>query len=247
MIARLVNSLQHPLVKKLVKLRESRAYRQQEKTTLLVGETVIREVAAERQIKTLISTAPLSLPSQTSVLATPAVIQKIIGHKTEDCVVAEVYFPPPSTLNNHKLVVLLDGISDPGNVGTIFRTTLALGWDSLFVIEGSADPYNDKSLRASRGAPLLLPWIEGSWDEAELFLKAYPRDIVYADTQGTALSKMKFFPPLLLVLGHETRGPSKRARTLGKAVTIPMKGKMESLNVASAASILLYHIQEVLS
>lgn len=245
MIPRLISSLQHPLVKKLVKLRESRAFRQKEGTALIVGQTVIQEVASKCKLKTLISTVPLPLKAETTELATEDVLQKMIGHKTDDLVAAEVFLPPQSNLKNCQLVVLLDGLGDPGNVGTIFRTALALGWDGIFMIEGSADPYNDKALRASRGAPLLLPWMEGSWDDVKAMIKG--RQVVIADTRGTPLSKMKFSRPLLLILGHETRGPSETALSLGESITIPMKGAMESLNVASAASILLYHIHEVVS
>ncbi len=245
MIPRPITSLQHPLVKKLVKLRESRAFRSEEGTALIVGRTVIQEIAAVCKLKTLISTEPLPIKAQAFELASEDVLQKIIGHKTDDLAAAEVVLPPPGDLKRCEFVVLLDGLSDPGNVGTIFRTALALGWDGVFMIQGSADPYNDKALRASRAASLLLPWCEGSWSDAEVFLKASKRQVVIADTQGTALSQMKFSRPLLLILGHETRGPSKEALALGEPITIPMKKEMESLNVASAAAILLYHIHEV--
>ncbi len=245
MIPRFITSLQHPLVKKLVKLRESRDFRKEEGSLLLVGKTVVQEIAAHCKIKTLISTEPLSIKSETSEQATEEVLQKIIGHKTDDLVAAEVVIPTFPDLKKCPLIVLLDGLSDPGNVGTIFRTALALGWDGVITIQGSADPYNDKALRASRGAPLILPWQELSWDEVKNFQK--DRQIVYADIVGTPLSKTAFSSPLLLILGHETRGPSSQARALGKPVTIPMKGKVESLNVASAASILLYTISKELS
>lgn len=245
MIPRFITSLQHPLVKKLVKMRESRDFRKEEGSLLLVGETVIREIAAHCKIKTLISTQPLSIQAETSEQATEEVLQKIIGHKTDDLVAAEIVIPTFPDLKKCPLLVLLDGISDPGNVGTIFRTALAFGWDGVITIQGSADPYNDKALRAARGAPLILPWQEMSWDEAKAFHKE--RQVVYADIAGAPLSKTTFSSPLLLILGHETRGPSAQARSLGKPVTIPMKGSMESLNVASAASILLYTISQELS
>ena len=245
MIPRFITSLQHPLVKKLVKLRESRDFRKEEGTVLLVGRVVIQEIAAHCKIKTLISTQPLSIPSETFEQASDEVLQKIIGHKTDDLVAAEVVIPTFPDLKKCSLLVLLDGLSDPGNVGTIFRTALALGWNGVITLQGSVDPYNDKALRASRAAPLVLPWQEMSWDEVKAFQK--DRQIVYADIEGTPLSQTKFTAPLLLILGHETRGPSAEARLLGNSVTIPMKGPMESLNVASAASILLYTISQEIS
>ena len=89
MITRLITSLQHPLVKKLVKLRESRSFRLEEGTVLIVGHTVVKEVAAKCKLKTLISTTPLSIKAETSELASEEVLQKIIGHKTNDLAVSE--------------------------------------------------------------------------------------------------------------------------------------------------------------
>lgn len=243
MIPRLISSLQHPLVKKMVKLREERSFREQERSLLIVGETVVREIAENTRLKALITSTPLNIPAEKYFIALPEVIQKIIGHKTGDLVAAEIAMPPPSDLTSAHLIVVLDQIADPGNMGTIFRTSLALGWGGIFVIKGSADPYNDKTLRASRAAPLKLPWCEGTWDD----LDTTSRQVVVAHTSGTPLSQMKFSKPLLLVLGHETKGPSITAQKLGTCITIPLQGKMESLNVASAASILLYQIQQDLS
>ena len=242
MIPRLLSSLQHPLVKKLVKLRDSRSLRRQEGTALISGKVLIQEIAQTCVIKNLISIEPLSVRAKEHHLATKEVLQKIIGHASDDLAAAEVVTPPPSDLKKTSLIAVLDQIQDPGNVGTIFRTALALGWEGVFVMEGSADPYNDKALRASRGAPFRLPWCEGTWHD----LQTFSHQIIVADTRGTPLTQTKFSKPLMLVLGHETRGPSDMARQRGSLVTIPMKGTMESLNVAAAASILLYHIQEVL-
>ncbi len=247
MIPRPISSLQHPLIKRLAKLRESRVFRKQEKSVLLVGKTVIEEVALHCRLKTLISEKPLSLKADSHYLATPPAIQKIIGLKTDDLVAAEVVIPPSSSLTKARLILFLDQVGDPGNVGTIFRTALALGWEAIFVIQGSADPYNDKALRASRGASLLLPWVEGSWDEAASVIQTSSHHVYIADNKGEPLSQVKFSKPLALVLGHETRGPSAAARAQGRPVMIPMKAGVESLNVASAASIFLYHIQQEIS
>lgn len=244
MISRLLSSLQHPIVKKYVKLKASRVFRHEQQTVIITGRVIVQEIAAQLPLKTVVSCEPLPVAAQESYLATPAVIQKIIGHETDDLVVAEVAMPVFSAVEQSKLLIVLDQIKDPGNVGTIFRTALALGWDGIYVTEGSADPYNDKALRASRGASLVIPWQEGSWDELKKLCQG--RHVVIADIQGEPLSQISFQTPLVLVLGHETKGPSSTARAVGTTVMIPMQGKMESLNVAAAASILLYHIKEAL-
>ncbi|MGR3973624.1 MAG: RNA methyltransferase [Candidatus Rhabdochlamydia sp.] len=247
MIPQQICSLQHPLVKRWVKLRENAPFRAQEQAVLLTGKTVIEEISKYYPIEQLITSVPLNIPAKTSVLATPAVLEKIIGHLTQDLVAAEIKLPAPASLEGKQRIVLLDEVCDPGNVGTIFRTAFALGWDGVFVIEKSADPYNDKVLRASRGATLRLPWQKGSWDDALTLIKASSYQVIVADIQGTPLPSLSYTLPLMLVLGHETKGPSFTAKQIGSLVTIPMKQEMESLNVAAAASIFLYHLQETLS
>jgi TrmH family RNA methyltransferase len=242
MIPRPLTSLQHPLVKRLVKLRENRAFRHEEKSLLITGEAVVRDVAAFLPLKTLISQEPLNLSAQETILASKEVLEKIIDLSTHDLVAAEVALPTPSSLKDAQAIVVLEGLSDPGNVGTILRTALALGIDGAFLTPNTADPFNDKALRAARAAPLFLPLRFGSVEELKELLQK--KSVYIADVQGEKLSQIAFKKPLALILGHETKGPSTELKALGKAVTIPMKQTMESLNVASAASILIYQIQQ---
>jgi len=242
MIPRPLTSLQHPLVKRLVKLRENRAFRQAEKSLVITGEAVVRDVAAFLPLKTLISTTPLNLSAKETFLASKEVLEKIIDLSTHDLVAAEVELPPTSSLKDAKAIVVLEGLSDPGNVGTILRTALALGIDGAFLTPNTADPFNDKALRAARAAPLFLPLRMGSVEELKELLQK--RAIYVADVHGEKLSQATFKKPLALILGHETKGPSPELKALGKGVMIPMKKEMESLNVASAASILIYQIQQ---
>lgn len=243
MIPRLISSLQHPLVKRLVKLRDNKAFRAQEKSVLIVGVTLVSDVAARLPLKTLISVDPLPFNAKESYLAPPNVLEKIINISSHDLVAAEVELPSPSSLENVKTLVVLDGLSDPGNVGTILRTAVALGWEGAFLTPKTADPYNDKALRSARGAPLFLPLRQGSYEELEKLVRASGMKVYIADVEGKKLTDVSFKKPLALVLGHETQGPSSEARALGEAVSIPMTNQMESLNVATAAAILMYQIQ----
>lgn len=236
MVARRLFSLQHPLVKHLVKLRESRAMREESQEVLIVGEEVVREVSVKRQVKTLITDRPLDIGAKESLLASPAVLKKITG--TDDLVAAVVSLPQPVPLHNLQKIVVLEGLQDPGNAGTILRTALALGWDGAFLTPGTADPFNDKALRASRAASLFLPLQFGKLEELGA------RALYIADIHGTDLTKIKYKQPLALLLGHETKGPSIAAKQLGQLVKIPMGGLVESLNVASAAAIFIYYIGE---
>ncbi len=243
MIPRRLSSLQHPLIKQLVKLRESRTFRLEKSQVLITGRKLIQDVAAHLPLKILISTEPLALSAEETFLGTPEVLKKIINLPTHDLVAAVVPLPPPATFHQIHRIVVLEGLSDPGNVGTILRTALALGWDGAFLTPSTADPFNDKALRAARGAPLFLPIRQGTLQELQEFIRSNALSVYIADVHGKTLSETVFKTPLALVLGHETEGPSPEAKALGKAVTIPMRKEMESLNVASAAAILIYQIR----
>jgi TrmH family RNA methyltransferase len=229
-------------VKRLVKLRDNKAFRTQENSVLIVGVTLVSDVAARMPLKTLISVDPLPLNATESYLAPPNVLEKIIGISSHDLVAAEVGIPKQNSLENCKTIVVLDALSDPGNVGTVLRTAIALGWDGAFLTPKTADPFNNKALRAARGAPLFLPLRQGSYTDLKKLVQAKGLNVYIADVEGKKLTEVPFKKPLALVLGHETEGPSDETKALGQTVSIPMADQMESLNVASAAAILMYQI-----
>jgi TrmH family RNA methyltransferase len=243
MIPRMISSLQHPLVKRLVKLRDNKAFRTQENSVLIVGVTLVSDVAARMPLKTLISVDPLPFNAKESYLAPPNVLEKIINISSHDLVAAVVELPKQSSLENLKTIVVLDALADPGNVGTILRTAVALGWEGAFLTLKTADPFNDKTLRAARGASLFLPLRQGNYEELKKLVQTSGMQVYVADVEGKKLTEISFKKPLALVLGHETEGPSSESKALGQTVSIPMTNQMESLNVATAAAILMYQIQ----
>ncbi len=245
MIPQQITSLQHPLIKRCVKLRDDRFFRLEEKRVILMGKTLIEDVANHLPLKILISTEPVQISAEKLYLGSTQVLRKIINYPIEDLVVAEMELPEPSTLEKSDTILVLDGLQDPGNVGTILRTALALGWSGAFLTPHTADPFNDKALRASRGAPLFLPLRQGNWNDLTQLIHQKKMSCYIADVKGENLSKISFKKPLVLVMGHETKGPSTHAKSIGKSVSIPMSPKMESLNVASAAAIFMYQIQRM--
>ena len=177
---------------------------------------------------------------------------------------------PPSFVRPRRLLAL-DGVQDPGNVGTLARSALALGWDALFCLPGTADPWGDKALRAARGAAWRLPVRGGGgWDElvevareAELdFLVAEPREEGEGGRWPESASRKgkEEQRGLCLVLGSEGSGLSAEGRAAllqlassssssspspsVSSVSIPMAGEMESLNVATAGAVLMFALAE---
>lgn len=145
-----------------------------------------------------------------------------------------------------KRYLLIDAVQDPGNLGTMIRTADAAGIDAVIVGEGSVDIYNPKVLRSAQGSHFHLPVIRGNLLEWVEILKESSIPVF-----GTALenaceyTEAERSDSFALLVGNEGSGVSKDllAQTTAN-LYIPIFGKSESLNVAVAAGILLYHLRK---
>jgi TrmH family RNA methyltransferase len=239
-----ITSLQHPLVKRLTKLRKDRFFRNQTESVVIIGFHLVEEVCIKIKAKCLLCTNEKLISSHVKTeeifLTTTEIIKKISGVQTPEGILAEVSMPIQSSLEKCHYLVALDGISDPGNLGTLLRTALALGWEGAFILENSVDPYNDKALRAAKGANFRLPIHMGGWDALQQIIKKNHLKVLAADLEGDKLNAFALKDNILLILGNEAHGISKEALSICQKITIPMKGSMESLNVAVAGGILMY-------
>lgn len=140
------------------------------------------------------------------------------------------------------LVVGLDGVQDPGNLGTIVRTAEALGAAGVFVLPGTVEPWNPKSIRAAAGSLFRLPVAPATWDELGAWSRANGSIVFAADAGGHPLPDV--LPErAVLLLGNEGNGISPEGRAIADLVVgIPLRGRAESLNVAAAAAILMYQL-----
>lgn len=241
---RRITSVQHPIVKHLIKVRHNRDYRHEHRTLVIEGIKPIEELRHYGKFKTLVmyneAMIPLGAEADEIILVNEQVMRKISEMESPEGLIAEVMMPKPASLAGKKKIIALDGINDPGNMGTILRTALALGWEGAFILNDSCDPYNDKALRAARGATFRLPLAFGEWEALKKIVKKEELVPVVADIDGDDISSFKSSKKMLLVMGNEAHGPSQEAKTFCKAVTIAMPGAMESLNVAVAGGIIMY-------
>jgi len=231
-----ITSLHHPLVKKCVGLRTDKEVRDHSKTVFLIGEKMVRELSQVVEIQTLITKDPSTIKAQERYVVTEAVLKKMTGLPAPDGFAAIAPLPEPQVLKNFSRLLILDRIQDPGNLGTLLRTAFALNWDGVVFTPGTVDPFNDKALRASKGALFSLPY---SYELPNV----KPLYIYLADLDGTPLAKTKFQTPLALVLSNEGAGPDARFEKEAQKISIPMHNRVESLNVAMSGAILLYGIQ----
>ena len=243
----MIESLQNPLVKHLVKLREEKKYREQQGSVLITGHKLVNEVAAQLKPKKWFLTQECPSHATGEVhLVTPAVMKKITGLPTPEPIAAEFPLPEPQSLIGKGPLLTLDAIRDPGNLGTLIRTALALGWAGVFFLPTCVDLFHEKAIRASRAASFHLPWQIGTWEELEQLCKTNDLKTYIADMEGTPLSTVQSTSRTLLLLSNEAQGVHGRAKNFGQKITIPMQGEMESLNVAVAGAILMYILKSPL-
>ncbi|MCX0375168.1 TrmH family RNA methyltransferase [Clostridium perfringens] len=145
-------------------------------------------------------------------------------------------------LKSGELVVLVDKVQDPGNMGTIIRTAHAAGAAGIVMTKGTVDIYNDKTLRSTMGSIFYIPIVE---DYSLDFVKSLKKEgykLVVSSLQG----KNNFFEEnlqgkVMIAVGNEGNGVSEEVYDIADIkVKIPMPGEAESLNVAVATSIMIY-------
>ncbi len=140
------------------------------------------------------------------------------------------------------LALVVDGVRDPGNLGTLLRTALAAGVEAAFLTPGTVDPYNPKVVRAAMGAHLRLPL--RTVEPADLPQALQGLQVWLAEArQGHPYYAVDWRQPVALVVGGEAQGPSAALRGLAHGqVHVPTPGEVESLNVAIATAVILFEI-----
>jgi TrmH family RNA methyltransferase len=150
---------------------------------------------------------------------------------------------PDIPIDESSVVVILDAVQDPGNVGTIIRTALAFGAAGVIALPGTAEWTNPKTLRATMGAAFRLPVVAAPEEAVAAWLSQRRATVVATDVAGQPFDPAAWPRPIALVLGNEGAGArSALAAAAQHRVTIPVAPGVESLNVAVAAGILLHGV-----
>jgi RNA methyltransferase, TrmH family len=190
----------------------------------------------------------ISLPSETEILILPEeLLASALTTETPQPVAALVE-PPAWTWEDlrakggNPLLVVLAGLQDAGNLGTILRSAEAFGANGVLSLPGTVNAWNPKAVRASAGSVFRLPLLHAP--AAECFprlRKAGVRLWTTAARAGTSACEVDLAAAAALLIGNEGNGvPAELAAQADGAVTIPCPGPVESLNAAVAASVLLY-------
>ena len=181
----------------------------------------------------------------------PHVAEKLSGTKSNQGVFAlfETPAPPADTLDTARRILMLEGVQDPGNVGTLLRSAAAFGFDGVLLSDGCASVWAPKTLRASMGAAVRIPVIEaGAMPQAVAQLRAKGITCLAAALyQSQPLSAAQSGCPggVCVVIGSEGQGlTDETIAACTSTVRIPMTDRVESLNAGIAGSILLWHFRE---
>ena len=145
------------------------------------------------------------------------------------------------------LYVALDGVQDPGNLGTIIRTAVAAGAKGIFLLKGTVDPYNEKCVRSTMSALCNIPIFEDiTLSEFYDFIKDNSiKTYVTSLDNAKPYHTISYAKRTMVILGNEGNGVSKEIIEMcDQAITIPMYGDIESLNVSIAAALCMYKVRE---
>jgi TrmH family RNA methyltransferase len=248
-----ITSRQNPLVKRLRALHEARHRRaagefllegvNSVEAALAAGWPVTTAVGEEGQTELLEALAGRGVES---LVGTPEVLTAIADSQTSPKIVAAAKLPvAPTEWDLTGMLLVIDGVADPGNVGTLLRAADAAGVEKVILTAGSADPWSPKVVRSAAGSLLHLPPLElKDRSPAAIVAALREREIaIFAAEAHDGIDCYEFAWPErgALVLGHETRGISAEFQEAGTArVTIPVYGRAESLNAAMAGTLLMY-------
>jgi TrmH family RNA methyltransferase len=257
-----VVSAQNTLVKYIQKL-DRRKFREKEKRFCLEGSLMIEEALLFRWPMELLAYTRkwsigragrdiLRLASEMNLKRIEIkedIFQSISTTQTPQGVLAVARFPENNLeellTRKPSLLVLVNSVRDPGNLGAIIRGADAAAADGLLLTKKTVDLYNPKTLRATMGSIFHLPVVTSlETDDLPSRLGSAGLRIVVGDPSARdILSSCDFTLPTVLAVGNEARGCSETLlRKADQIVRIPMPGRAESLNVAQAASIMLYEV-----
>lgn len=249
-----ITSVHNPQVQRLRDLQKAKG-RREAGVFLAESAKMVREAVGLGLCRTLIADAARAadyadLIERTQaaggevLLVTPAVMQAISAQKTPQGVCCTVRIPEEPERLDGSLLVAMDGVQDPGNVGTILRTADAAGFDGALLSGACADLYGPKTLRATMGSVFRVP-VRRTDDLpaalAEMKRRGYA--IVATELGGADFYAHCPHESAVLVIGSEGSGVSPQVRAVATHhLVLPMRGGAESLNAAVAAGIMIYEM-----
>ncbi|MEA4869868.1 MAG: RNA methyltransferase [Christensenella sp.] len=246
----IIESRANERVKEARKLLQ-RKERKESGLHLIEGEKLVREAifSGAHVVSCFLEEGYAFSPPESAIAytVTRPVLESLCESQTPQGVVAVVETPllvPPAVYPSG-LVVVLDGVQDPGNVGTILRSADAFGAAGVLLSPSCADPYSPKTLRAAMGSTYHLPVWQGALAPEIARLKQSGFVALCGDLHGSE-TLPALASSVALVIGSEGSGVSAEVRALCEGFRLTMRGRAESLNASVAAGVLLYVVSEAM-
>ena len=234
---------------KFIRSLKIKKYRTAEKCFLVEGEKNVLELLSsdynlerlyvtlefQRKFSTVLAKIPHQLVSEKELESASA-----LSSNDQALAVARMKDHRLQSLDQKETIIVLDGVNDPGNLGTIIRTMDWFGLNQLVCSVDTVDFYNPKAIQASMGSFTRMNIV---YADLSGFLSNYKGRRVGADISGVSLGETSLSSPIAIVMGSESHGIRPEVRkTIDEFVTIPKVGNAESLNVGIAMGIICHHI-----
>lgn len=270
-----LQSTANPTVKRLVRMRDNRARRRSHCVIVDGWRETARAIQAGLQLcgvfvpEVLVPEEGLTgteddeqrlivdaaRQSDVLQLVTPGVMEKISYGQSPRGVVAEFAEPDRGlgqlSVSHKPLILVLDGIEKPGNVGAVFRCADAAGVDAVIITGDGGDVFNPNAIRSSLGAVFTVPSAVGSEEDVKLLLNRRNVRLLAARVESAqSLWATDLSTPLAIILGSEADGLGDRWRCDAEGrpidgVRIPMAGQVDSLNISASAAVLAFAVARV--
>lgn len=260
-----ISSEQNQKIKYLKKLYSKRG-RQEKGKLILEGYRIIEDALKSSAVFDKIYMSPEFLKSDEGqylqesfinrdkkgqlLIIDKKILNKIADTDTPQGVIAvvnEIEYEAQELFKENGLLLLLDRLQDPGNMGTIIRTAAAAGLDGIVILKGSVDIYNLKVLRATMGAIFKIPLLHGLTREDFFVLLAESNyRLLSTDLKADRYyHQQEYQRPLIIAIGNEANGLEEEIlQKSDYRVKIPLNGEIESLNAAVAAGVIIYKVSE---
>ena len=244
-----ITSRQNPLCTHLRKLSSSAAYRRQCGEFLCDSPKLLQEALLwGSELHTVVVTAGTEappLPKGVRLVEVPADVMKSVSPMETPqgtLFICAIHTEPLPEMLAGRRYVVLDTLQDPGNVGTILRTADAFHADGMFLVNGCADLYNPKTLRATMGAVFRCPvWTVGVEELSALLKRSGIPLYGAALREDTLDARQADYSRCAIAIGSDGRGLTEDVLALcDRTIKIPMSEHCESLNAAAAATVLLW-------
>ncbi len=236
----MITSTQNNTIKEILKLKQKK-YRVNE--YLVEGYHIVEEALKSNKVKQIITSLP-NYDFNDVIYVSETVMEKLAFTSSPQPIMAVCYKDTSTMILDTERTLILDGLQDPGNVGTLIRSALAFGYKQVLLSNQSVDIYNDKVLRSMQGAHFYIPCYYIDIKEAITTLQANGTKVIASALEnGKDIACIESSEKMAIILGNEGNGMAKEHIEMCNEVGYIPISTIESLNVAVAGGIMMHYFE----